>query len=311
MRAAWRADTDSGRSSVLIAATTDTVRTLNERARSDLVAAGIVDNKHNLVLHDGLLVGRGDHILTRRIDRDLPDGTSTTTSGSRTRGTGSCATGNGGESTASDATAPSSSGFSTTAAALARPRSPCPGVCARARGAGVRDHRAPRPGHHRGHRARPGRHLDDTGSVLRRHDPWPTRQPRLPRPRPFAARTAGCRRPGRRPGPAHRWRSSHRDRNQHRRRTVSARSHSRRAGPRRIHRDSRRRSRNNREPRPSHRHRRAPHRGIGRHAFGAAGDPVRRLPARRHRGPRPACSWCRTRKKPFVSPAAACRPAAR
>ena len=83
--AAWRADTLTGRSSVLIAATTDTVRTLNERARTDLVAAGIVDDKHNLVLHDGLLVGRGDHILTRRIDRDLPDGTSTTTSASRTR----------------------------------------------------------------------------------------------------------------------------------------------------------------------------------------------------------------------------------
>ncbi len=73
--AAWLTDTRAGRSSVLIAATTDQVRSLNERARADLVDAETVDGKRTLVLHDGLPVGRGDRIVTRRIERHIPDGT--------------------------------------------------------------------------------------------------------------------------------------------------------------------------------------------------------------------------------------------
>ncbi len=74
--AAWLADTAGGVGSVLIAADNDTVRTLNQRARADLVAGGAVDDEGTTIrLHDGLSVGRGDRIVTREIDRYLTDGT--------------------------------------------------------------------------------------------------------------------------------------------------------------------------------------------------------------------------------------------
>ncbi len=68
--AAWRADVAAGRASVLLAATNDTVRDLNARARADRLAnlsAGV-----EVRLHDGSSASAGDLIVTRRNDRRLP-----------------------------------------------------------------------------------------------------------------------------------------------------------------------------------------------------------------------------------------------
>src|SRR5664279_12824 len=72
--AGWRADTAAGLTPLLIAGDTATVQDLNQRARTDLVAAGLVDPA-GVTLHDGLLAGRGDRIVTREINRYLEDGT--------------------------------------------------------------------------------------------------------------------------------------------------------------------------------------------------------------------------------------------
>ncbi len=76
---AWLTDSRSGISSVLIAADNDTVVQLNQRARADLIAAGQVDDTATAPVRHGLSVGRGDVIVTRRIDRTQPDGTPPTT----------------------------------------------------------------------------------------------------------------------------------------------------------------------------------------------------------------------------------------
>lgn len=70
---AWQNDTAAGRMSLLIARDNNTVRELNERARTDLVTAGRV-TATGVALHDGLLAGAGDRIVTREIDRYLADG---------------------------------------------------------------------------------------------------------------------------------------------------------------------------------------------------------------------------------------------
>ena len=72
---AWLADTHAGLTSVLIAADNDTVVELNQRARADLVRAGQVDDSATAPVRNGLSVGRGDVIVTRRINRAQPDGT--------------------------------------------------------------------------------------------------------------------------------------------------------------------------------------------------------------------------------------------
>ncbi len=72
---AWLADTHAGLASVLIASDNDTVVELNQRARADLVGAGQVDDSATAPIRNGLSVGRGDVIVTRRIDRAQPDGT--------------------------------------------------------------------------------------------------------------------------------------------------------------------------------------------------------------------------------------------
>jgi conjugative relaxase-like TrwC/TraI family protein len=78
---AWLADTHAGLTSVLIAADNDTVVELNQRAQSDLIRAGQVDDTATAPVRYGMSVGRGDVIVTRRIDRSQPDGT--TRSGQR------------------------------------------------------------------------------------------------------------------------------------------------------------------------------------------------------------------------------------
>lgn len=68
--AAWRADKTAGLSTVMIAATAQTVAELNQRARTDLIAAGAVET-HGLSLHDGTSAGVGDEVVTRNNDRCL------------------------------------------------------------------------------------------------------------------------------------------------------------------------------------------------------------------------------------------------
>jgi hypothetical protein len=67
---AWSADRDAGPRSVMIAATAETVTELNQRARTDLVAAGRVQES-GVDLHDDTTAGTGDVIVTRLNDRRL------------------------------------------------------------------------------------------------------------------------------------------------------------------------------------------------------------------------------------------------
>jgi conjugative relaxase-like TrwC/TraI family protein len=73
--AAWRADTDAGLESLLIAADTGTVRELNARIRLDNITTGRAAAT-GVELRDGTTAGVGDRITTRRNDRAqrLPDG---------------------------------------------------------------------------------------------------------------------------------------------------------------------------------------------------------------------------------------------
>ncbi len=70
---AWRTDVAAGRSSILIAETTETVTALNQRARADWLLAGQVAVE-GVALHDGTVAGRGDVIVTRDNDRRLSTG---------------------------------------------------------------------------------------------------------------------------------------------------------------------------------------------------------------------------------------------
>ena len=71
--AAWAADERAGRRSLLLAGDLDTVRTLNQRARDDLVADGRIE-ADGTPLRDGLVAGVGDRVVTRRNDRRLNTG---------------------------------------------------------------------------------------------------------------------------------------------------------------------------------------------------------------------------------------------
>jgi ATP-dependent exoDNAse (exonuclease V) alpha subunit len=77
---AWAHDTRGGASSLLLAADGATVAALNHRARTDRVAAGLVDDTTTVRLADGLDAGAGDAVVTRRNDRRL-----TTTTGGHVR----------------------------------------------------------------------------------------------------------------------------------------------------------------------------------------------------------------------------------
>lgn len=66
----WLADKRVGRSSVLIAETRETVGDLNDRARTDRILAGLVE-EGGVRLHDGTRASRGDTVITRRNDRRL------------------------------------------------------------------------------------------------------------------------------------------------------------------------------------------------------------------------------------------------
>jgi conjugative relaxase-like TrwC/TraI family protein len=67
----WARDVARGEASLLLAADTDTVARLNQRARADRVAAGQVDTTGEVAAADGIRVGVGDVVLTRRNNRGL------------------------------------------------------------------------------------------------------------------------------------------------------------------------------------------------------------------------------------------------
>ncbi|MDJ0396180.1 MobF family relaxase [Rhodococcus sp. G-MC3] len=72
---AWSADADTDQTSLMIASSNTTVRDLNDRARTDRLAKGLVGRGGN-DLSDGLRASAGDRIVTRRNDNTLrPVGT--------------------------------------------------------------------------------------------------------------------------------------------------------------------------------------------------------------------------------------------
>lgn len=71
---AWRADARAGRATVLISDSNDTVATLNQRARTELILDGRIDALREIDLRDGTRVAVGDTIITRRNDRCLRAG---------------------------------------------------------------------------------------------------------------------------------------------------------------------------------------------------------------------------------------------
>ena len=70
---AWKADTEAGRRSLMVAPDAASVALLNQRARADRVAAGAV-NEDGLAVADGMVAGIGDEVLTRQNDRRLVTG---------------------------------------------------------------------------------------------------------------------------------------------------------------------------------------------------------------------------------------------
>jgi hypothetical protein len=70
---AWKADTEDGKKSLMIATDNETVRALNERARADLATAGAVDID-GVEVATGALVGVGDRVVTRQNNRSLTIG---------------------------------------------------------------------------------------------------------------------------------------------------------------------------------------------------------------------------------------------
>jgi hypothetical protein len=69
--AAWRADFNAGRASVLISDSNEAVAAMNTRARSELILDGSVDALRKVALHDGTRAAVGDTVITRRNDRRL------------------------------------------------------------------------------------------------------------------------------------------------------------------------------------------------------------------------------------------------
>ena len=95
--AGWQADTAAGITPLLIAGDAATVQDLNHRARADRIATGLVDPT-GVTLHDGLVAGRGDRIVTREINRSLEDCTRYEPAGAPAFATGSSATASNGSS---------------------------------------------------------------------------------------------------------------------------------------------------------------------------------------------------------------------
>ncbi|MBM7472517.1 conjugative relaxase-like TrwC/TraI family protein [Subtercola frigoramans] len=71
---AWRADTRAGIATVLIADSNESVHSLNQRARADLILDGTVNALREVELQDTSRASIGDAIITRRNDRRLHAG---------------------------------------------------------------------------------------------------------------------------------------------------------------------------------------------------------------------------------------------
>src|SRR5690606_7352897 len=69
--AAWSADQEAGLSSLLLAATRDTMRELNQRARQDRLDTTRPAPGREVTLGDGTRASAGDTVITRRNDRSL------------------------------------------------------------------------------------------------------------------------------------------------------------------------------------------------------------------------------------------------
>lgn len=80
---AWRTDQASGKASILVAETQQSVTALNQRARADRIMDGTVNPERELPLHDGTCVCEGDLVITRRNDRRLHSGSSWVRNGDR------------------------------------------------------------------------------------------------------------------------------------------------------------------------------------------------------------------------------------
>jgi hypothetical protein len=80
---AWRSDQASGRASILVAETQQSVTALNQRARADRIIDGTINPTRELPLHDGSAVCQGDQVITRRNDRRLRSGNSWVKNGDR------------------------------------------------------------------------------------------------------------------------------------------------------------------------------------------------------------------------------------
>jgi conjugative relaxase-like TrwC/TraI family protein len=80
--AAWKADVEAGKSSLMIAGDSATVTELNRRARTARVAEGTVSDS-GLVIADGQRAGVGDEIVTRQNSRLLTIGKSWVKNGDR------------------------------------------------------------------------------------------------------------------------------------------------------------------------------------------------------------------------------------
>jgi hypothetical protein len=80
---AWTTDIATGRTSVMIAETVETVTLLNTRARLDRIVAGHVAPAGQVKLHDGTDVSAGDLVVTRRNHRRLTVGRGWVANGDR------------------------------------------------------------------------------------------------------------------------------------------------------------------------------------------------------------------------------------
>ncbi|WP_417556577.1 MobF family relaxase [Microbacterium sp.] len=72
--AAWRADRQARRATVLVSDSNESVLALNQRARTDLILGGTVNPRREVELHDGTRAAVGDSVITRRNDRRLRAG---------------------------------------------------------------------------------------------------------------------------------------------------------------------------------------------------------------------------------------------
>lgn len=68
---AWTSDVKDGRSSILVAESTETVRALNQRARADRIVTGDPDGDIEVNLADGTQASEGDLVISRKNDRRL------------------------------------------------------------------------------------------------------------------------------------------------------------------------------------------------------------------------------------------------